>query len=91
MTGFGAGAERVVDNGLDGPRATSAFGTAAEAAVELLGTARKIIRHADGMTDIVVAEDVTGADDHETAKEPWVMRRHRYVTPLRDAKGKAGF
>src|ERR1700738_3122896 len=39
--GLGAGAERVGKDGLDGARATAAFGAAAQAAVDLLGVARK--------------------------------------------------
>ena len=63
--GLGASAERLVDNGLDGARASAAFGAAAEAAVDLLGIARKVFRGADGVADIVVAEDVAGTDNHE--------------------------
>ena len=41
--GLGAGPERLVDNGLDGARAAAAFGAAAEAAIDLLGTSGKVI------------------------------------------------
>jgi len=60
----GAGAERILDDGLDGARAAAAFGAAAEAAVKLLGAAGKILRGLDGTADIVVADDVAGTDDH---------------------------
>ena len=40
--GLGAGAERLVDDGLDGARATAAFGAAAEAAIDLLGISGKV-------------------------------------------------
>jgi hypothetical protein len=62
--GFGAGAERLVDDGLDGPRAATAFGAATKAAIDLLGIARQIIRGADGAADIVIGQDVTGANNH---------------------------
>jgi hypothetical protein len=59
-----AGAQRIVDNGLDGARTAATFGAAAEAAVNLLGTAGKVLRRLDGTADIVVAKHVTGTDDH---------------------------
>ena len=64
-----AGPERVVDDGLDGARATAAFGAAAETAVDLLGAARKVFGGVDGVADIVVAEDVAGTNNHENAKD----------------------
>ena len=67
MTRPRAGPKRFVDDGLDGARATSAFGTAAEAAVDLLGVTRKILRGAHGIADIMVAQDVAGTDDHNDA------------------------
>ena len=70
---LGAGAQRFLDNALDGARAAAAFGAAAETAVDLLGIAREIIRGADSTADIVVAEDVTGTDNHKNAS-PSVLR-----------------
>jgi len=67
-TGFareGAGAERLIDDGLDGARATAAFGAAAEAAVNLLWVARKIFRGGDGVANIFVAQHIAGTDNHE--------------------------
>ena len=61
---LGAGAQRFVDDRLDGARAAAALGAAAEAAIELLGVAGKVLRTLDGTTDIVVAKDVAGTDDH---------------------------
>jgi hypothetical protein len=66
--GFSASTERFVDNGLDGARASAALGAAAEAAIDLLGTTRKLFGGAHGVTDIVVAEDVAGTDDHESGR-----------------------
>ena len=66
--GLGARTESVVNDGLDGARASSTFGAATEAAVDLLGTARKGFRRVDGVADIVVAEDVTGTNNHENAQ-----------------------
>jgi hypothetical protein len=61
----GASAKRVIDNAFDRPRTSAAFGAAAETAVDLLWMAGKIFRGADGVADIVVAEDVTGTNNHE--------------------------
>src|SRR5882757_1329073 len=57
--GLGAGAEGFVNDGLDGARASPAFGAASEATVNLLGVARQISGRFDGATDIMVAQDVT--------------------------------
>jgi len=90
VAGCGAGPQRVIDDCLDGAGAATAFRAATEAAIELLGAAREIIRGAHSMADIMVAKDVAGANDHEKAKS-LVMPRHRYVRARRDAKGNAGF
>jgi hypothetical protein len=66
--GLGARTESVVNDGLDGARASSTFGAATEAAVDLLGIARKLFRRVDGVADIVVAEDVAGTNNHENAQ-----------------------
>jgi hypothetical protein len=63
-----ARSQRLVDDGLDGPRAATAFRAAAEAAIELLGASRKIVSRAYGLTNIMVAQDVAGTDNHENAK-----------------------
>jgi hypothetical protein len=65
---LGAGAERFVDDGLDGARAPAAFGAAAEATVNLFGIPRQVRGCTYGTTDIVVAQDVAGTDNHETAR-----------------------
>ena len=62
--GLGAGAQRLVDDGLDGARATAALGAASETTINLLGVAGKMLRAFDGTADIVVAKHVTGTDDH---------------------------
>jgi hypothetical protein len=61
-----AGAERLVDDPLDCARATAACCAAAKAAVDILRTARKFACRADGVPNIVVADDVAGTDDHGT-------------------------
>jgi hypothetical protein len=66
--GLGASAQRFVNDGLDGARASSTLSAATEAAVDLLGIARKGFRRVDGVADIVVAEDVTGTNNHENAQ-----------------------
>ena len=62
--GLGAGTERLVDDRLDGARAAAAFGTAAKAAINLLGVPRQVRRCTDGITNIVVAQDLAGTDNH---------------------------
>ena len=66
--GLGASTESVVDDGLDGTRASATLGAATETAVDLLGVARKVLRSVDGVTDIVVAEDVAGTNNHENGQ-----------------------
>jgi hypothetical protein len=66
---LGAGAEGFIDDGLDRARATAAFGAAAEATINLFWIPRQVRRCAYGTTDIVVAQNVAGTDDHET-EEP---------------------
>ena len=65
---LGAGAKGFVDDGLDGARAAAAFGAAAEATVYLLGIPRQVRGCTYGTSDIVVAQDVAGTDNHETAR-----------------------
>jgi hypothetical protein len=43
-TGLGASTQSLVNDGFDGARAPAAFSAAAEAAIELLGTAGQIFR-----------------------------------------------
>src|SRR5512136_822215 len=68
LAGLGAGAERLFDDGFDSACTPATFDAAPEAAIDLPGVARKIFRRADGAADIVVAEDVAGADNHENAR-----------------------
>jgi len=64
VAGFGAGTKRVVDDRLDRARAAPALHAAAEATIDVLGIPHHV--GADGMANIVVAEDVAGTDDHES-------------------------
>ena len=64
--GLGAGAQRLIDDGLDGARATAALGAASETAVDLLGVAGKLLRTLDDAADILVAKHVARTDDHES-------------------------
>jgi hypothetical protein len=66
--GLGAGAQRLVDNALDGTRAAAAFGAAAKTAIDLLGIPGEVFRAIDRTADIVVGEDVAGTNDHKTAR-----------------------
>jgi len=63
-----AGAKRFVDDGLDRARAAAAFGAAAEATVNLFRIPRQVRSCTYGTPDIVVAQDVAGTDNHETAR-----------------------
>ena len=63
--GLGTSPQSLVDNGLEGARASAAFGATTETAIDLLGATREIVRGADGVADIVVAEDVAGTNDHK--------------------------
>jgi len=65
MAGLNASTERLVNDGFDAAGASATFGAATEAAIELLGIAWKVFRGVDGITDIVVAEDVAGTDNHK--------------------------
>ena len=66
--GLGASAQSFLNDALDGAGAPATFGAAAEAAVKLLGVARKILRGVNGAADIVVGEDVAGTNNHGTLK-----------------------
>jgi hypothetical protein len=66
--GLGASPKGLVDDGLDGAGAPAAFGAASEAAIDLLGIARQTIRGADSTADIMVGQDVTGANDHNNGE-----------------------
>ena len=74
---LGAGAERLVDDGLDGARATAALCSAAEAAINLLGATGKRGRRIHYITNIMVAEDVTETNNHENEQAFRVMRNSR--------------
>jgi hypothetical protein len=89
--GLGAGPQSLVDNGLEGARASTTLGAAAETAIDLLGATRKIIRGADCIADIVVAENVAGTNNHENGGPVPDEEPMRYSRPWRDAKGKAVF
>jgi hypothetical protein len=62
--GLGTSPERFIDDGLDGTRTAAALGAAAETVIDLLGTTRQVVRIGDRVADIVVAEDVTGTNNH---------------------------
>jgi hypothetical protein len=65
IAGLGASTERLVNDGLDGAGASATLGAATEAAIDLLGIAWKVFRGVDGITNIVVAEDVAGTNNHK--------------------------
>jgi hypothetical protein len=68
-----AGAQRFLDDGLDGTRATATFGAATEAPIDLLGVAGKTVRAAYRAADIVVGQDVAGTNDHEKGRPVWLV------------------
>jgi hypothetical protein len=67
----GAGAECLFDDGLDVTGAATAFGAATKAAIKLLGISRQGSAGAHGIANVVVAEDVTGTNDHSIGKSGW--------------------
>jgi hypothetical protein len=69
VAGPSAGAQRLIKDLLDGAGAAATFGAAAETSIDLPRRARQIVRSSDGRADIVVAEDVTGTNDHGVKSE----------------------
>ena len=59
-----SGIQRLVHDLADGAGAAATLSAAAQAAIDLPGRARRRLRR-DGGADIVVAQNVAGADDHE--------------------------
>ncbi len=68
---LGARTEGVVNDGLDGARASATLGAAAEATIDLLGIAGKVFGGVDRTADIVIANDVTGTNNHENGQTYW--------------------
>jgi hypothetical protein len=66
--GRGTGAKRFVDNGLDRPSAAAAFGATAETPIDLLGMAHSVVGLGDGGADVVIAQHVTGTNDHGSGR-----------------------
>ena len=64
LAGQRTGAERLVNDALDGTSAAPAFGTATKAAIKLLGVTRKVVCGIHGVADVVVAQDIAGTDNH---------------------------
>ena len=89
--GLGASAQSLLNDALDGAGAPATFGAAAEAAIELLGIARKIVGGAHGIADIMVGQDVAGANDHGVGRGTSTGYAHRYGRPQPIAKGKQQF
>ena len=69
LTGVRAGSQCIINDGLDRSRTTAAFGTAAQAVIDMLGAPQHVVSGIDGIADIVVAEDVAGTNNHENAKD----------------------
>ena len=59
-----AGTECLFDDGVDGACATTAISAATKAAIELLGISQQGPAAVHGIADVMVAEDVTGTNDH---------------------------
>ena len=70
----GAGAERILDDLVDGAGAAAAFGAAAETAVDLPRRARKIGRGADRAADVFVAQNIARTDDQGCFQRDTVLR-----------------
>ena len=59
----GAGAQGILDDLVDRTGTTPAFGTAAEAAIDLPCRARQVGRSADRAADVMVAQHIAGTND----------------------------
>jgi hypothetical protein len=66
--GLRARTQRLVDDGLDGPGTATAFGTTAETSIDLLGMTHGIVGLGDGSADILIAQHVTGTNDHGSGR-----------------------
>jgi hypothetical protein len=66
--GLGAGAERFIDDGLDGSRATATFGATAEASIDLFGMSHCVVGLSKGGADVFIAQHVTGTYDHGSGR-----------------------
>jgi hypothetical protein len=86
--GLGASAESLFDNIFDGARASPTFGAATEAAINLLGIARKVFRGADGTADVVVTKDIAGTNNHKAAGSS-VMPSHEVSITAAGCKRKS--
>jgi hypothetical protein len=62
--GLRTGAKCFVDDGLDGARATAAFGATAQTSIDLLGMTHSVVGLGDDGADVVIAQHVTGTNDH---------------------------
>lgn len=69
VAGLRTGSECIVDDGLDRPRTAAALRTAPQAIIDMLGVPKHIVSGIDGIADIMVAENVAGANNHENAKD----------------------
>jgi len=63
--GLGASAQGFVNDALDGTGAPATLSAATEAAIDLLGIAGEVFGVIDRTADIMVADDVTGTNNHE--------------------------
>ncbi|MFK4384921.1 hypothetical protein ABIA40_004329 [Bradyrhizobium sp. USDA 223] len=66
--GLRTGAERFVDDTLDRPGAAAAFGAAAETAIDLFGMPHGVVGLGDGGADIIIAQHITGTNDHGSGR-----------------------
>jgi hypothetical protein len=70
LAGSGTGTQRFINDRLDGPCATSAFGAAAQAPIDLLGVARQLICRSNRIADVVIGNDVARTHNHGTDQLP---------------------
>ena len=71
----GRGIRRLVHDLADGAGTAAALGATAKAAIDLPGRARTHLRRHRG-TDIVVAQNVAGANDHEEIPSGSLILEH---------------
>jgi hypothetical protein len=67
--GLGASAKSIVHDSLDGPGAAAALGAASKTAINIPRRARQLAgSRGDGRTNVVVSQDIAGADNHGREK-----------------------
>jgi hypothetical protein len=73
------GGERLIHNAADGSSASSALRAAAQATIDLAGGARRYSIAGERPADVVVAQHVTGTDNHSCPEPIGIKCNYRYL------------